>query len=234
MGHLQRALNLRDRIGPCTILHQGPETPGTTRLPRPSPAEVQALLQGADRVVVDVFPGGVGHELEDLPDRSVLVARFVRREAYPDYDRLVERFDEVWLPYEASRCEWQEPPPGRFIGPVRRSIALEPREVDLLVIGAGEPPTWTPLLADAERVNGPFERLPRARRVVALQCGYNLAWELEGLGMPVAFRPLPRRFDDQFRRAALLGTPLLHRRDLERFLEATAGQRRQTAVQSAP
>ena len=47
-----------------------------------------------------------------------------------------------------------------------------------------------------------------------------IAWGVAVLDVPIA--TLLRRFDDQFRRAGRFGTPLLHRRDLEDFLRASA------------
>lgn len=222
MGHLQRALNLQERLGPCTILHQGPPTPGTIRLVDPTPAEVLERLQGAERLIVDTFPGGIGHELVQLPAHAVLVARYVQRENYVDYDALAARFPEIWLPYDVDASEWDEPPPGTWIGPITRTLTWTEEHVDLLVIGTGEPVAWTPLLQDAPRITGPFQCLPRARRIVALQGGYNLFWELRALtrtsSTRCAFQPLPRRYDDQYRRVGRFGTPLLHRDDLQRFL----------------
>ncbi|MEZ4240905.1 MAG: hypothetical protein R3F59_33055, partial [Myxococcota bacterium] len=75
------------------------------------------------------------------------------------------------------------------------------------------------LLAGAAVRHGPFDALPPARRVVALSAGHNLAWELDRAGVRAAFRPLVRRYDDQHRRAALLGTLLAHRADLQQFLD---------------
>ncbi|MEZ4322885.1 MAG: hypothetical protein R3F61_35795 [Myxococcota bacterium] len=223
-GHATRALTLAARLsGPSRVLHQcaDPDLPGG--IGTPTVAELHARLAealvGATRFVVDTFPGGVAHELGELPTgvRTVLVARYVDRSAYPRYDALAARFDEIWLPYDPDGCEWDDPPDGRYIGPVVRTVPLGP-EVDTLVIGSGEPASWAPLLRDLPRVDGPFASLPRARRVVALSAGYNLGWELATAGIRTAFRPLPRRFDDQFRRAARLGTPLYHRSCLEGFL----------------
>jgi len=226
-GHATRAFELCRRMGSGVVFHQAPgEWPsgsvcvgriGVTALRE----QLLGALSGAKRFIVDSFPGGIAHELVGLPIpagvRTVLVARYVDRAAYADYDALAARFDEVWLPYDPERCEWDEPPAGVYIGPVVRPVRLE-GSVDTLVIGRGEPASWSALLRDSTRVDGLFDRLPRARRVVALGAGYNLGWELATAGLKPAFLPQTRRFDDQFRRAAKLGTPLLHRVDLEGFL----------------
>jgi hypothetical protein len=195
--------------------------------PRASPGDVAAWLGAAledhDRLVVDTFPGGVAHELPDslLGRRpTTLVARALIRDRYRDYGALAARFDEVWLPYPADRCEWDEPPPGRYVGPLVRDVAVGADRVPVLVIGdlASAPPGWAPLLAGAAVIDGPFSALPAADRVVALAAGHNLAWELRTAGIVAGYRPLPRRYDDQHRRAALLGVPLAHRADLVSFL----------------
>jgi hypothetical protein len=231
-GHFQRAWNLAERTpGSCVVLHQaarmGQEATSDGRIRgvalggctlRDAREALERELVHADHLVVDTFPAGVAHELVLPSMRTTLVARHLDRASYADYDEHVQRFHEVWLPYHADASEWDDPPAGRWIGPIVRPVSIE-GEVDLLVIGDGEPASWAPLLASAMRVRGPFERLPRARRTVALAAGYNLAWELHSLGVDAAFRPLPRRFDDQFSRAARLGRPLHHRVDLERYLE---------------
>lgn len=226
MGHARRAFNLAERLdGTPVVLHQAPgdwPQPGLGALTRPALWErLGPLLERADRVVVDTFPGGVAHELLpllDMPIHKVLVARYVERSAYADYDALAARYDAVWLPYTAAQCEWESPPAGEWIGPVTRALAVI-GEAEVVVVGRDEPPSWSPLLQNAVRIDGPFDTLPRAKRYVGLAAGYNLGWELASLGAPVALRPLSRRFDDQFRRANALGVPLLHRRDLEAFLE---------------
>ncbi|MCB9677771.1 MAG: hypothetical protein H6737_21895 [Alphaproteobacteria bacterium] len=232
-GHATRAFELAKRVGGRSVVfHQAPgDWPeGSLNVGRIGVAELRArlaeALRDASRFVVDTFPGGIAHELDvsglvqrpgAAPVPTVLVARYVDREAYAGYDALVARFDEVWLPYDADGSEWDDPPSGTWIGPVVRDVRLE-GEVDTLVIGADAPASWEPLLRGATRVDGLFGVLPRARRVVALAAGYNLGWELRRTGARVAFRPLSRRFDDQFRRAARLGVPLYHRADLEGFL----------------
>lgn len=229
-GHATRAFTLAERLdregtGPSVVLHQAPGDWPQAGLGRIRVealfARLHGLLGSCDRFVVDTFPGGVAHELLDLEIpahvETVLVARYVDRSTYAGYDRLLAGFDAVWLPYDRDTCEWDHPPDGTFIGPVVRPLRFE-GEVDTLVIGRGAPPSWEPLLAGCTRVDHVFDTLPRARRVVALGAGYNLGFELATAGLDTGFRPLARRYDDQFRRAARLGTPLYHRSDLEGFL----------------
>ncbi len=197
---------------------------------------LEAALRSVDRLVVDTFPLGVDGALRgvSIPERveTVLVARWVDRARVPEwpagqaYDEQVAAFDAVWFPYAEHASEWDDPPAhpnAHWLGPITRPVTLSDERVDTLVIGDA-PPGWSGAIeaavADGGRwVTTRFEQLPRANAVVALAAGYNLAWELVGLGFPaLGFHPLPRRYDDQFARAARLGTPLYHRADLERFL----------------
>jgi hypothetical protein len=203
-------------------------------------SRLAAALRGVDRLIVDTFPLGVDGALRQvsIPDsvETVLVARWIDRAALPRYDAQVRSFDSLWFPYDRAQSEWDHPPVHRsvrWLGPITRPLRLE-GTVDTLVIGEA-PHGWTPDLeaavADGGRwVRERFDALPRAERVIALACGYNLAWELVQLGYaPIAFHPLPRRYDDQFMRAARLGTPLYHRADLERFLRYPSAGREEAA-----
>ena len=236
-GHARRAFNLAARQAldePVFVAHQASgdwPIPGVGRVGvRPWRERLGPVLPRLECLVVDTFPGGVGHELMglELPKRAVLVARFVKRDTYVDYDALVARFPELWMPYTESLCEWEECPGAgarvRWLGPVTREIHWK-GTCDTLVVGGDLPAEWEDLVGGAEdcRVDGPFTTLPRPNRILALAAGYNLAWELYDPGIPLALRPLQRRFDDQYRRAHLLGTPVYHRDDLVQFLARTEG-----------
>ena len=217
-GHQRRGRLLAQRLEGTTVVVTEASGPPETFADR-----LLAELRDYDQLVVDTFPAGLAHELDDRffagPFRTVLVARYVDRDAYEGYDELAARFDEAWLPYPADHCEWDPAPRGKPMGALTRHVGLQ-GEVDTLVIGdvRSAPRAWRSVLTGAVVIDRPFATLPRARRVVALACGYHLGWELAQLGLSTGFRPLQRRYDDQFRRAALLGQPLYHVHDLEAFL----------------
>jgi hypothetical protein len=176
-------------------------------------------------LVVDTFPGGIAHELDDaLLDafaERVLVRRYLRPGSYDDEERLASRFNRTLIPYAPERCEWEGAIEGEYVGPLVREVPVRGEPEDLVVIGDGVPAGWMPLLARARFVSGPLAVLPRARRYLATAAGHNLTYELLALGMPFASVPQDRRYDDQFRRADLLGIGIHHKRDLVRWLEAT-------------
>jgi hypothetical protein len=255
-GHLARALTLAGRLGAashpgsasagaCLILHRAPfeppaprpgvrllRVPGAWTLRRFRRA-LEALLDGAERLVVDTFPAGLAGELDDRllaqARRRTLIRRYVRPGAYPDHAALAARFDDVLSPYPADRSEWEEPAPREIpLGYVTRPIGLAGGDpLPLVVIGdpARLPPGYRALLpARTGWIHGPFAALPRARAYLSIGAGYNIAYELLALGAPFGLIPLEKRYDDQFRRADLLGRAVLTRRDLERLLSSAGGR----------
>jgi len=237
MGHRMRAGALARRLGGAAhILHQAPREPDAapaTRLPPgASPGWVRSWLRDAlghsGRLFVDTFPAGVARELGDAvlsaARRTVLIQRHLRTEQYDDYFALAGRFDERWLPYPPALCAWEGEVGGVHVGPLVRSlpVAAGPR-APLAVIGdaARLPPGWRALLPTGTRwVDGFFDVLPPAERYLCVGAGHNLCWELIGAGAAARHLPLPRRYDDQHRRALRLGRAALRREDVEVFLAA--------------
>lgn len=231
-GHAVRATNLCERLGGGVVLHQCDDPPAAggveaVRLPADADrAWVRAFVRDAargGRLVVDTFPGGLAHELDDatlaVAARTALVRRFVREDAYPAYRALAARYDERWLPYDAGSSEWDEPADDACVGPIVRGIGRD-GDAPLTVIGdAGRLlPGWRALLPAGTRfVSGPFAALPRGP-VLGLGAGYNLVWELVSAGFDAAFVPVEKRYDDQHRRAGLLGRSITSRADLVAFL----------------
>ena len=123
-GHLSRALALARILEVTAILHRasGPlpdiDVPSGVRLigvdAAWTPARLRACLAGlahaAPVLVVDTFPGGVAHELDDATlagfAHRVLVRRYLRPGAYDDEDALAARFDVALVPYRRGLCEW--------------------------------------------------------------------------------------------------------------------------------
>lgn len=124
LGHLSRALALARIIDVTAILHRAcgalpdVDVPSGVRLIGVdadwTPARLRACLSGlahaAPVLVVDTFPGGVAHELDDATlagfAHRVLVRRYLRPGAYDDETALAARFDVTLVPYRRRLCEW--------------------------------------------------------------------------------------------------------------------------------
>ena len=231
----------------------GPDRPCERGLAAASPDAIRGCLlelAHADAaLVVDTFPGGLAGEVDAAVlaayGHTALVRRYVRPERYPDYDRLAARFHAAVCPYPAARCEWDHrpaprgparpPSPGPPVphtGPLvrRLHLAAGAAPAPLVVLGPARelPPGWRALLpSGAVRVDADLAHgaLPPGWAYLSVGAGYNTAWELEALGRPYALVPLGRRYDDQFRRAALLGRAVTTRAQLAAFLAGALGAR---------
>lgn len=244
LGHLSRALVLARKIGAVAILHRGGEAvPGTmAEIDAPgvrligvdtgwTPSDLRACLhrcsEEAPVLVVDTFPAGVAHELDDAAldrfEHRVLVRRYIRPGSYEDEAALAARFDAALVPYTEAQCEWDGEVDGVHVGFLVRELAVErgAAELDLVIIGdAGRlPPGWRALLPERTRhVAGRFRALPAARRYLGTGAGHNLTYELYQAGVCFAVMPCERRYDDQFRRADRLGAGVYTREDLAGWL----------------
>lgn len=258
LGHLSRALVLAREIDAIAILHRAPgdglpdiDVPPGVRLIGVNagwtPADLRACLAGlaqqAPVLVVDTFPAGVAHELDDALlsafGHRVLIRRYLRTGAYDDEAALAARFDTMLVPYREAACEWDgEPGAGAVhVGFLVRALALDsvsdsvPDDVsgaalDLVIIGdAGRlPPGWRALLPARTRcVSGRFRALPAARRYLGTGAGHNLTYELHEAGVCFAVMPCERRYDDQFRRADRLGAGVYTRDDFAGWLGGESG-----------
>jgi hypothetical protein len=259
LGHLSRALALARVIDVTAILHRASDALPDVDVPSGvrligvdaawTPVRLRACLAGlahaAPVLVVDTFPGGVAHELDDATlagfAHRVLVRRYLRPGAYDDEAELAARFEGALVPYRPSLCEWAGQGPdepgepgdaqsadgcactGAHVGFLVRDLRVEPGPgaLELAVIGDGErlPPGWRSLLPGRTgHVSGPFRALPAARRYLAMGAGHNLMYELVEAGVCFAAVPCERRYDDQFRRADRLGIGIHSRADLARWL----------------
>jgi hypothetical protein len=181
---------------------------------------------GASELVVDALPFGVLGELDPLPTGIVttLLARLHRRADTAPFRRQVARFDRVfdlepdlfWLhAADTSRSE-----PERFGAVARRPgpraggarpdvlvVAPDPRFVKIgrRLCGRG----LRVFVATAGHVGelghepapGRVDLGALAPRVLVGPAGYNLCYEALAAGVPHLAVPLPRRHDDQRRRA---------------------------------
>ena len=239
-GHLTRAVNLARLLGPAVILHQAeaavPRAPVWVKQTRVEPPWTAASLRAAvlkwsgkaGLLVVDSFPAGLAHELDDevlaaFPT-CALVKRYVRPGSYRDYEKSASRFRWQLLPYQPGACEWEGTTCGTHVGLLVRRLMLKgPKTAPLVVIGdpATLPATWQSLLPVGTRsIQGPFWRLPVARRYLSLGAGYNTTYELWSLGASTRLVPRQRRYDDQFARADRLGLGLYSSAELGSWLDS--------------
>lgn len=266
LGHLSRALALARVLDVAAILHRASDALPDVDLPSGArligvdatwtPARLRACLAGlahaAPVLVVDTFPGGVAHELDDAIlgrfAHRVLIRRYLRPGAYDDETELAARFDVALVPYRQGLCEWDGEAPrevtgevaaggadgcacaGAHVGFLVRALRVEPNgdALELAVIGDAErlPPGWRALLpARTGHLSGPFRALPAARRYLAMGAGHNLVYELLEAGVCFAALPCERRYDDQFRRADRLGIGIHSRADLTAWLAQPAAPR---------
>lgn len=245
LGHLSRALVLAREIDAVAILHRGGaaadiDAPGVRLIGVDAgwtPADLRACLarlaEEAPVLVVDTFPAGVAHELDDALlaafEHRVLVRRYLRPGSYEDEARLAARFDAALVPYTEAQCEWDGDVDGAHVGFLVRALAVERggAELELVIIGDAErlPPGWRALLPGRTRcVAGRLRALPAARRYLGTGAGHNLTYELHQAGVCFAVMPCERRYDDQFRRADRLGAGVYTREDLAGWLAGEPGR----------
>ncbi len=260
LGHLSRALALTRVIDVAAILHRASgalpdiDLPSGVRLigvdaawtPARLRASLADLARTAPVLVVDTFPGGVAHELDDATlagfAHRALIRRYLRPGAYDDEAALAARVDVALVPYRRGLCEWDGESAlasgdargadgcactGAHVGFLVRGLRVDvsQAELDLVVIGDADrlPPGWRSLLpARTGHLSGPFRALPAARRYLAMGAGHNLVYELLEAGACFAAVPCERRYDDQFRRADRLGIGIHARADLARWLARPA------------
>lgn len=173
--------------------------------------------EAMDTLIVDTFPEGARGEwtADALRPyaRRVLCARF-RRDGLPP---AAARYDEVWLPYCEAHDEWRGAQRGaRYLGLVAgpSPLRVDPGGETLCVFDPGGrlDPGLRDVLARLAREAGrplvfhaALEGRVEAAKVLVIGAGYNTVYELLREPMDVRFLPLARRFDDQARRARLLG-----------------------------
>jgi hypothetical protein len=236
-GHLQRAVLVSKVFSQATILHQHqPHFLCQATIVQPSPINTRDWIQRfiveqltmVDCIVVDTFPYGIFHELSDSLIRSasesILIGRYVKEEEYPNYDRGSQNYSQIFLPYHQDQCEWNTEKKGRYVGPIVRSISINSELCcDLVVLGNIDliPKTWHRFFPRSTiYIDHYFESLPQSKRYFCIGAGYNLVWELNSLGLNVGHFPLEKRYDDQFRRAGMLGCMVNSRQALDEFLRS--------------
>jgi hypothetical protein len=112
------------------------------------------------------------------------------------------------------------------VGLLARDLAIaEGEPAPIAVLGPSDaltPAMRDRLPHDARFVEGPIAALPSARAYLATGAGYHASYELARAGRPFGLVPRERRFDDQFRRAALLDRAIVCADDVSRLLEEAA------------
>ncbi|MGL4551540.1 MAG: hypothetical protein ACRC33_10165 [Gemmataceae bacterium] len=182
--------------------------------------------------VADTFPRGVCGELARLLEGwsacpRVLIARGLPAEYVARYQLRAwvrRHYDLVLCPGEPTPFDGVALPPLLL----RERDELPPRSAEWpLVVGTGTveecagwaaraaaepgarlalPPGVLPRV-EAVRHFPLIEVLPRASRVIGA-AGYNLVYECAFVGVPGEFTPMPRRYDDQARRASSAAGPV--------------------------
>ena len=214
-GHRQRARAIAEMIGGDVQIIDQRSVEGY------SPADLRAELLGHDAttLIVDTFPAGVAGEIDTEVlahfERTILIRRYIRPGTYAEYDDAIARYGEHWIPYHRHECEWGGID-GRYVGPLTRTLGFD-GEADVLLIGDRGLLPWA-LPPGATTICGPFSTLPKARATISVGAGHNITYELRALGARAGFVPLPRRYDDQYRRADRFGCGLFRRADYERLL----------------
>ncbi|MEO1269974.1 MAG: hypothetical protein AAFX99_17985, partial [Myxococcota bacterium] len=112
LGHLTRAVNVARLLGPATIIHTSrwlgsvcpPDVnlvavPAGQRTASALSALLDRLMGAVRMLIVDTFPGGLAGELTDaILERvgcRVMVQRYLKTEAYPDYHALIQRYTHI-------------------------------------------------------------------------------------------------------------------------------------------
>ena len=225
-GHTQRATLIASYFSnPTLMLAKPPKNHGSYSwvCPKEQPLAhwVHTFIKKSntqyDVLIVDTFPEGILHELSQtliqLFPMQILIARYLREEAYPNYEASRAWYTHALLPYESENCEWDSPQNGTYIGTLTRSIHIDTtKHYPLVVIGDLSllPKGWRALIpTNSLFVDYYFETLPKANGYVCIGAGYNLFWEMMNLGCNTLHYALHKRYDDQFRRAGIhsrLGT----------------------------
>jgi predicted glycosyltransferase len=214
LGHLARArrvltkLGLRDR---AVILTKSEEPRITAGIPTITSADFRSF----ERIIVDAFPCGVTGELRDLDMPMDYVARLLKWDAYAEATGAVmPHFETTYLVEAVTHAIDSQ----RFI----HLDLSEPPEVAeeedfWLVAHSGDDDEVQHLtdyaqeLQSIEGVDAPIvvarrtfplpPLLARAARIVSA-AGFNIMLETQAWQQKHHVVPLPRRYDDQFTRAA--------------------------------
>lgn len=214
LGHLARArrvltrLGLRDRAVILTAVEEPRITDGI-------PTATSADFLAYERIIVDAFPCGLLGELQDIDVPMDYVARLLQWDAYtsatgavmPHFETtyLVEPVTHALDSDRVVELDLSEPP-------------FEAEEEDFWLVAHSGDDDEVRHLADyahelqqIEGIDAPIiiarrtfplaPLLARASRIVSA-AGFNIMLETEPWRQKHHVVPLPRRFDDQFTRAA--------------------------------
>ncbi len=217
LGHLARArrvltkLGLRDR---ATILTTAEAPEVAEGIPTLRPSE-NIDYHSFERLIVDAFPCGLLGELRELDMPMDYVARLLKWDEYAAVTGAVmRRFETTYVVEPVTHAIESE----SFVDLDLHEQPPEAEEEDFwLVVHSGSEDevqhlvSYARELQEVEGLEAPIEvatrtfpiapRLARAARIVSA-AGFNLMLETEPFHQKHHPVPLPRRFDDQFTRAA--------------------------------
>jgi len=217
LGHLARArrvltkLGLRDR---ATILTTANAPEIADGIPTLHPSD-GIDYRSFERLIVDAFPCGLLGELKDIEMPMDYVARLLRWDEYAKATGAVmRRFETTYVVEPVTHAIASE----RFIDLDLREPRFEAEREDFwLVAHSGDEievqhlAEYAKELQEIEEIEAPINvatrtfplgpLLARAARIISA-AGFNLMLETEPWREKHHPVPLPRRFDDQFTRAA--------------------------------
>ena len=214
LGHLARARRVLTKLGLCeraVILSKTTEPRITGAIPTVTSADFRSF----ERLIVDAFPCGVTGELRDLDMPMDYVARLLKWDAYAAATgAIMPRFETTYLVEPVTHAiesdhfvdlDLSEPP------------HVAPEEDFWLVAHSGDDDEVRHLtgyareLQSLERTHAPIvvatRSFPLAPLLARAACivsaaGFNIMLETETWRHKHHVVPLPRRYDDQFTRAA--------------------------------
>ena len=214
LGHLSRArrvltkLGLRDRAAILTKIAE-------PRITDAIPTITSADFRSFERIIVDAFPCGVIGELRDLDMPMDYVARLLKWDDYAAATGAVmPRFETTYLVEPVTHAIDSQ----RFIELNLSEPPHAAAEEDFWLVAHGGDEDEVQHLADYARelqsiegVHAPIvvarrtfplpPLLARAARIVSA-AGFNIMLETHAWRRKHHVVPLPRRYDDQFTRAA--------------------------------
>ena len=218
-GHLVRSLNLYKVLrqsgqkGLIFATGKEPILEFLTEDERPVVSTSLDTPVQADTLYQDTFAEGFkGKPLSGASfNKRVLVARYNRKLVPHD----LVRFDEVLQPYPSNQSEWPKhfsdkmKAVGFLVSPRIRLLAEKRMLAILDPMKALKSKGRYKILQTAKALSMPVKLYDKmtteieGSHILSVGAGYNCFYELIQLGANARFLPIPKRYDDQFRRVEM-------------------------------